>query len=145
MKNVIVILVLFFSIISCSKENNIPDNDNKKANFRLEYSQNGDLEFSELTFYITSDKEVTNIQENQVYTKEHLSESKKYVFETKENASKFSFGYSHIVTTLTPESENAIVNTSIKVYKNNQIIFDKNYVLDKNNLAVYENSKELNE
>ncbi|MFL0095988.1 hypothetical protein [Tenacibaculum maritimum] len=145
MKKLAVVLVLILTIFSCSKdENNLGNEVKKSSKFRLEYSQEGDLDFGDLTFFIVSDKEVTNIVKDQVFTKEQLSEIKTYSFETIGKAENFSFSYTHVITLLTNESKDKMIKTNIKVYKDDVLIFEKGYLLNKDNLGETENSDDLN-
>ena len=143
MKKLALLLLTIF-ILSCSSENETMNESNTKSNFKIELTQKGDISDGEISFFIVSDANVTNINSDQVLTKEYFSEEKTYTFETNVKAEKFIFSYSHIIAIVEGVNENSKIETNVKVYKNNEIIINKEYILNKDNLGITENSDDLN-
>lgn len=143
MKKLALLLVTIFAI-SCSSENEQIDETNTKSNFKIELTQTGDINDGEISFFIVSDAQVTNINSDQVLTKEYFSEAKTYSFETTTKAEKFIFSYSHVIAIIQGVNENSKIETNVKVYKDGELIINKDYILDKDNLGITENSDDLN-
>lgn len=143
MKKLALLLVTIFAI-SCSSENEEINDVTTKSNFKIELTQKGDINYGEISFYLVSDVEISNIDKDKVLTKEYFSEAKTYTFETSVNAEQFIYSYTHAIAIVNGINDNSKIETNIKVYKDGKLIVNKDFILDKDNLGVTENSDDLN-
>lgn len=143
-KNLLSLILTVLLLASCSDSSEDIDT-NTKSNFKITYSQNGDLEEGVLVLNFITPAPIPDYNSQSVLTSDTLNESKTYTFETSQKTNSFSFNYTHSFAYVMGINDTKEITTSIKVYKDDVLIYDENFILNKDNINVQVYTSNLND
>lgn len=143
-KNLLSLILTVLFLASCSDSSEDIDT-NTKSNFKITYSQNGDLEEGVLVLNFITPAPIPDYNSQSVLTSDTLNESKTYTFETSQKTNSFSFNYTHSFAYVMGINDTKEITTSIKVYKDDVLIYDENFILNKDNINVQVYTSNLND
>ena len=143
-KNLLPLILTVLFLTSCSDSSEDIDTTTK-SNFKITYSQNGDLEEGVLVLNFITPAPIPDYNSQSVLTSDTLNESKTYTFETSQKTNSFSFNYTHSFAYVMGINDTKEINTSIKVYKDDVLIYDENFILNKDNINVQVYTSNLND
>lgn len=143
-KNLLSLILTVLFLTSCSDSSEDIDTTTK-SNFKITYSQNGDLEEGILVLNFITPAPIPDYNSQSVLTSDTLNESKTYIFETSQKTNSFSFNYTHSFAYVMGINDTKEITTSIKVYKDDVLIYDENFILNKDNINVQVYTSNLND